>query len=225
MTHNHDEVVILLHGILRRAVSMRYLGKHLQRAGYDIINIPYPSTPFPIETLAETYIPEALAQSQTKSKVHFVGHSMGAIIVRYYLEKHSVENLGRVVMLAPPNHGSEVSDMLMRNPLLSGLYRKMFGVAGQQLGTDGICRQLKKVNYPLGVIAGDRSADPIFWYLLPKPNDGRVTVESTKVVGMKDHIVLNATHSFMVYNQDVIAQTLLFLQQERFILPNHGEPL
>jgi triacylglycerol lipase len=180
------------------------------------MNVGYPSRTATVEALAEQIIPEAVEECRRNgaAKIHFVTHSMGGILVRYYLSCHDLPELGRVVMLAPPNSGSEAVDTLRSN----FAFKWWNGPAGQQLGTgsDSLPRNLGPVNYETGVIAGDRSVNLLLSRFIPGPDDGKVSVAATKVDGMKDHIVIHATHTFIMNNSRVIDQTVFFLKQGKF---------
>jgi pimeloyl-ACP methyl ester carboxylesterase len=211
-----SECVILLHGLARTADSMRTLARRLTAEGYRVSNIDYPSRDHPIEVLANIAVKQGLAEcdKQSPSKIHFVTHSLGGILIRVYLETHKRTDIGRVVMLGPPNQGSEVADNLKNAPG----YELINGPAGMQLGTKSadIPKSLGPVDFELGVIAGTQSINLILSTLLPNPNDGKVSVESTKVEGMTDFIALPTTHPFMMKNDAVINQTVYFLQHGRF---------
>lgn len=217
MTVTHTapvEYVILLHGLARTHRSMTTLASALTTAGYHIINFSYPSTQYHIAQLAEDAVTAALAQCPKGSKVHFVTHSMGGILVRQYLQLHTIENLGRVVMLGPPNKGSEVVDRLKSLPG----FKLINGPAGMQLGTREIDfpRMLGAANFDVGIIAGTRSINLLLSSLLPSPNDGKVSVVNTQLDGMSDHISIPVTHPFMMRNKTVIAQVLHFLTHGKF---------
>lgn len=214
MTHPiNKECVILLHGLARSSGSMEKMATALRQAGYDVINIDYPSRSQPIETLAECAIGEALAQCHGKS-VSFVTHSMGGILVRQYLSQHTIENLNRVVMLGPPNKGTEIVDKLAHVPG----FHFINGDAGLQLGTSqlSVPNRLGKANFDVGIIAGTQSVNWLLSSLIPDTDDGKVSVESTKVDGMNDHIEMPTTHVFMMRNDAVIEQVLYYLKQGEF---------
>ncbi len=206
------EGVILLHGLARTSGSMTKLETALKRAGYAVVNIDYPSRGDSIDGLSKATIDSALVDPRIKrcTKVHFITHSLGGILVRVYLAQTTVPNLGRVVMLGPPNKGSEVVDRLRS----WSLFQKINGPVGQELGTDdkSVPNRLGPVAFELGVIAGDRSINWINSRMIAGPDDGKVSVERTKVDGMKEHIVMHVTHPMMMKNPKVITACLSFLK-------------
>ncbi len=210
---NINECVILLHGLARSAHSMDRMAQRLTEQGYQVLNIDYPSRAYPIEQLAEQTISDALAKCEGM-RVSFVTHSMGGILVRQFLSKHSIKNLNKVVMLGPPNKGSEVVDKLGNLPG----FHLLNGDAGLQLGTGALSvpNQLGKANFDVGIIAGTQSINLLLSSLIPDTDDGKVSVESTKVEGMNDHIEMPTTHVFMMRNDAVIDQVICYLKQGKF---------
>jgi triacylglycerol esterase/lipase EstA (alpha/beta hydrolase family) len=210
--HN-SECVILLHGLARMASSMEKIEKRLIKAKYSVINVNYPSRSYPLEELAEKVISEAISQCGVK-RINFVTHSMGGLLVRQYLSLHKIENLNRVVMLGPPNKGSEIVDKLGDIPG----FRLSNGAAGMQLGTDdfSVPKKLGKANFNVGIIAGTKSINWILSTLIPGIDDGKVSVINTKLDGMKDHIELETTHPFMMKNNEVIEQVVHYLRTGKF---------
>lgn len=207
--------VVLLHGLGRTHRSMRPLEEALQHMGYRVVNLGYPSRTHTLGELVDT-LAAALDRccGAGEGPVHFVTHSMGGILLRAYLEEHALPALGRVVMLSPPNQGSEVVDRLPED-----LLELLLGPASVRLGKDStsVPLHLGPVEFELGVIAGDLSLNPLFSFWLPGDDDGIVSVESTWVDGTDDFLVLPYSHTFIMRKDEVILQVLAFLDSGRFL--------
>ena len=209
------DCVILLHGLARSANSMQKMANELEKEGYQTVNIDYPSQKADIETLANEAIPRGLKNCTENKSVNFVTHSMGGILVRQYLSQHEIKQLNRTVMLGPPNKGSEVVDKIGD----WHFFKWLNGPAGQQLGTNqnSIPNKLGKVTFDLGVIAGSHSINFILSSIIPGDDDGKVSIENTKIEGMNDHLVMPVTHPLMMNNKKVIQQTVFYLQHGKFL--------
>jgi triacylglycerol lipase len=209
------ECVILLHGLARTSRSMQKMATALEQEGYNVLNMEYQSREYSIEELTASVIPAAIRGCGTDAvKIHFVAHSLGAILIRHYLTINSLPSLGRVVMLSPPNQGSEAVDILKKMPGFLWLN----GPAGGQLGTDAdsIPLQLPSVDYEVGVITGDRTINFILSGIIPGIDDGKVSIKRAQVAGMTDFLIVHHTHPYIMKADDVIAQTLFFLRHGRF---------
>jgi len=119
-----------------------------------------------------------------------------------------------VVMMAPPNHGSEIIDRLRANPIS----RRFLGVASKELGTrsDDLPQRLGPIHFECGVIAGDRSLNPLLSSMLSGPNDGKVTVESARLHGMSDFLILHSGHTWLMWRERTLRQIDCFLESGHF---------
>lgn len=206
--------VVLLHGFGRSAGSMTLFEEALSKRGYTVHNLGYPSRAASIEALAGR-LAQAVARccDDPRQPVHFVTHSMGGILVRAYLDGHRPANLGRVVMLAPPNHGSEWVDTLRKLPFFG-----LAGPAAAELGTDADSapRRLPPVDFELGVLIGGRSWNPLGSWLIPGRDDGTVSHASARVEGMTDFRVVPQNHTFIVRSPAVAWEVIYFLEHGEF---------
>ena len=206
--------VILLHGLARSPASMRPVENKLLQAGYPVVNFGYDSTDYSIEELAVLTVEAALDECELKEPAHFVTHSMGGILLRRYAFEKGDERIDRVVMLGPPNQGSETVDHLGD----LWLFDAINGPAGAQLGTaaDSMPNSLGPVGFELGVIAGTKSFNPLFSYWLAGNDDGKVAVARAKVAGMTAFRTIPNTHTFMMSAEVALDEILYFLRTGRF---------
>ncbi|MFP4098851.1 MAG: esterase/lipase family protein [Alphaproteobacteria bacterium] len=220
---NQKDKVVLLHGIARTVRSMRPIENALRNMGYETLSITYASLRKSIDDIAaflrDTYLTGDFWEKDQYNghqcnKVHFVTHSMGGLVVRRFLDRYKAHipegRLGRVVMIAPPNGGSEVSDLIHR----SLPYKWFYGPAGQELTSIAQSRNEGDIYYDLAVIAGRKSCPYIVAGLvIPGENDGRVSVEKTKIAGMRAHVTVNSSHTFIISNSLVHKYILDFLRE------------
>ena len=216
---NPDEpthCVVLLHGIGGFALLLKSMELSLEEQGYFVANVTYSSLADPIESLAVEAVEEGLGKcaAQGLSRIHFVTHSMGGILVRQYLSQESIEGLERVVMLAPPNQGSRFADYLGDSPL--GKVYEPDALAQLGTGEESVPRRLEAPDFELGVIAGTRNLRKLIPGTPSEPSDGVVTIEETRAPGMKDFLLAPATHTTIVWNDEVQRQTAHFLRNGQF---------
>jgi pimeloyl-ACP methyl ester carboxylesterase len=213
--------LVLLHGLGRTRFSLWPVAREAQRRGYHVHNLGYPSRRAPIERLADD-VGARIRALAGDAPVDVVTHSMGGIVLRAAVASGSLpaDRVRRVVMLAPPNHGSELADRL-RDYLA---YRLATGPAGQQIGTspESVPRRLPPPPFEVGIIAGRRSNNPLFANVLGAESDGKVTVASARVDGMRDLVVVDRSHTFLMWAPDVLAHTFAFLESGRFV-PRAGQ--
>jgi len=212
--HDSTEQVVLLHGLGRTGTAMFLLQKRIRDAGFATHSIEYASLQEPPDVILEKVSEQIKLCCQEDSRpVHFVAHSLGGLIVRAYLDQKPLENLGRVVLLGTPNQGSELVDIYGDSWLF-----KIIGPTARLLGTDdnSFPNRIGPPYYPLGIIAGTSSFNPITDDHLPGPDDGLVSVRSTKIDGMTDFLLVDTSHSMMRYNEAVANETIHFLKKGRF---------
>ena len=206
------EIVVMLHGLGRTSLSLAWAENRLRRAGFRPLNIGYPSRRHSIPELAR-HVADRLSRANG-GRTHFLTHSLGGIILRYLHDHGLIENLGRVVMLAPPNQGSQLAERFRTHPL----YRLALGPVGQQLGTAdaSVPRELGPVDFELGVIVGNRPFNPLT-HLIAGENDGLVAVDEARVEGMADFLVVNCGHTFIMNDSTVLEETTHFFEHGRFL--------
>jgi len=207
--------VVLLHGLGRTAKSMAYMEGRLAAAGYTVNNYDYQSRKNEIGSLVDDlqeYLEDCCLQEGTS--LNFVTHSLGGILVRALIAEKRPGNLARVVMLSPPNGGSEVVDYIKDYSLFAAI----FGPASMQLSTDpeSIPNRLGPADFELGIITGDRTIDPISSWIIPGRDDGKVAIERTKLDGMADFLVKHVSHAYIMEEPEVVEEVIHFLQQGRF---------
>ncbi len=215
IAQNNNESVILLHGLGDVKLSMLKLENALKDEGYTTKNIGYSTIGETIESLADKELSEVIERYKKIGfdKIHFVTHSMGGLIVRYYLQEHDLPPGSRIIMLSPPNHGSEIADHFLE----SKFYKLIVGDVGKELATDSsILLELKPIVQEVGIIAGNKSSNPYFSKIIPGEDDGRVAVDNTKLIEMKDFLIVPSTHLTIKYNDEVIKQTAFFLKNGIF---------
>ncbi len=207
--------VVVLHGLGRSSTSMWLLASRLTQAGFEVHNLDYPSTEATINQLVEMLDGEVeRCCLSSKNPLHFVTHSLGGILVRAYIAQKRPHNLGRVVMLSPPNQGSQLVDELRDNPL----FQWATGPAGQELGTDpsNLPNRLGPADFEVGIITGSQSLNPLTSWLVTGEDDGKVSVESAQLKGMADFLVVPNTHTFIMNSSQVAQEVVHFLEHGSF---------
>ena len=215
MVEQNGDAIVFLHGLGRTWLSMSWLASKARGRGYVVVNHGYRSRRHSIAEHAEQ-LRIVTGAIDVPGRIHFITHSLGGIVVRAMLADRATrpERLGRVVMLAPPNQGSELADLLAENPL----FHAVLGPAAGELGTHegSTPNRLGPVDFDVGVITGDRSIGPMASKVFPGPADGKVSVERAQVEGMRDFLVVRRSHSFIMYGGDVAEAAFHFLENGKF---------
>ena len=216
---SRNEIVILIHGLRGNTDDMQIITDYLKEYNFETVNFVYPSKDDKIQNLAEIFLkPEVLKQIEKQPKqIHFVTHSMGGIVLRSYLVNHLTEIdsiLGKVIMISPPNKGSDVSEFFKKTML----YQKRYGISGQQIGYD-INKQVglsDSVSYNPGIIAGTDTQFPYFSYFIKGDDDGKISTERTKLKGMGDYIEMHFPHDTIMEQKEVAKQVLHYIENSEF---------
>ena len=205
-----DATIVLLHGQRRTRLSMVVLGKRFRSAGYQTLNFPYNQTIHSLDEISGQLV-EFIGQKVKTSDYHLIGHSLGNVIIRNAFRKDYPDGLGKIVMLAPPNQPAHLAKCFKNNLI----YRVFTGDSGQKLSEEKFYRDLPIPRVPFGVIAGDKGQRLTF----SEPNDGVVTVESTKLEGMADWVLLHHGHTFIMNCKDTFEHCVRFIESGRFKQP------
>lgn len=202
MPNRSPDLVVLLHGMGRTSYSMVPLKEALERAGFDVLNIGYSSTCCGIAELGERVRLQIAAERGSHARVHFVGHSLGAIIARLILsDSTAVPGARRLVMLAPPNQGSKSADFFA--PVAGWLLEPM-----DELRTDSTST-VRRMPTPRGIEIG----------VIAARDDGKVMMDDTHLPNEAAHVVVDGYHTFIMRREDVHQLTIHFLREGRFVTP------
>lgn len=220
MSHEAEkECVILVHGLGRTSRSMLPIKKFLEVNGYSVISCSYPTRSGDIREIANKHLGEAIREGQSfhvngdkPNRLHFVTHSLGGILVRQYLQENPLKSLGKIVMLAPPNKGSELADFLGKY----SMFRWILGETILQLGTNALPANLKPIQGTIGVIAGKSPVKSLFSFVFPGESDGKVSLSSTRLEEMADFLEVRSGHTFIMRKRQVLEEILQFLQHGCF---------
>lgn len=222
-TETSDNFVILVHGLRANSKTFLKMEKALLAEGYNICRVDYPSTEYTIEALADTVLIEAVHRCHQagSDSLYFVGHSMGGILIRYFLQENEVSPLGKVVFISAPNHGTELVNKLE----WSTLFQKFNGPGGMQLGAaeDDFIQSLELPDYNFAVIMSERSINPVESMLISGKDDGRVPIESARLEGMQDFVLVKTNHHFSMKNDATIKQVISYLKTGQFVKDLHTD--
>ena len=215
---SEKEFVFVLHGLAGSKLMISPLANRIEDAGFETLIIDYKTLgTSPEEIMVEVSTKFEEAMPDTNYTVHFVGYSLGSIVIRAYLDRNKVSNLGRVVLIAPPNKGSPVADIFKDTWIID-----LFGETINSLGTDSTSfpNSIGDPYYPVGIIAGIGTSSFNNFYL-PGLDDGIVPLESTRLNNTTDMIVLDESHVWMKFKKIIANQTIEFLKNGKFERENN----
>lgn len=225
------KAVVLLHGLAHDRTCLRDLGRYLQKhSEYVVLNFEYPGTHQSIGDDAKA-LASVISHFDGMEEINFVAHSMGNIVVRHYLADQTDSQKGlrpdprirRMVMLGPPNHGSTLASSLADN----GAFKAFLGKPAQELGRQWAWEAVNLITpqFEFGILAGGLGNKFGFNPFLGGDDDGVVTVDSTRLAGASDFLLLPVMHLPMVSDTRVFRYTLSFLQNGYFVSPDRRQPI
>ncbi|MGL4767394.1 MAG: esterase/lipase family protein [Formosimonas sp.] len=205
------EQVVFIHGLGRTPRSLRRLGRHLTAHGFVCQYFAYNSRRASIEHIVQQL------HEQMPAHAHMVTHSLGGIVARAYAAQYPAHS-GRMVMLAPPHHGSEIIDFWWRGAWRHAFFKATMGDLALSLhtGQGSLPNQLPVLpSHSIGIIAGTRSLE--FWFngLFTTPHDGKVSVASTRLA-QHAHVSVHATHTWLMNHPHTRTQCVHFLHHGQF---------
>lgn len=202
-----SHTIVLLQGMGRGRASLWVLDTRLQQAGYTVFSFPYTAHKKSIDGLADELCGFIRERVKTE-RYHLIAHSLGNVIIRAAFQSGLPPGLDRIVMLAPPNQTADLARALRD----SKIYQWFTGESGQQLASDEFYARLPLPTAEFGVIAGDRGQSLI----IKEPNDGVISVENTRLTGMKDWVVVHESHNFIMNSRMVAALCISFIERGMF---------
>ena len=220
----NKDIVIVFHGIYGKAKTLNAITDTLEKEGYSGINIQYPTTEDTVEEITEKYIAPNVdsvvktveeenilrrKQGLPEIKINFIVHSMGTGVLRYYLKTHELNNLGKVVFISPPSHGSQLSD----NPI-SDIIKDTLGEAVKQFKTssDSFVNSLGEPDYQCYVMIGNKSSNFLYSILIPGIDDGMVPFKTSRLNNCNYKVIENATHTTILKDQRTLNEIVDYLK-------------
>lgn len=210
MSNATKEKIFLIHGLFMHGVVMQFMQRQLQRRGYEVVVFSYRSVYRPLADNADALVDFVKQHSDDSESKHFVGHSLGGLLIRLAYERAPQLFNGRIVTIGTPHNGSEVAERVaksLHNAVLGGAFKE--ALDGDLPPWQG--------EVQLGSIAGSKSIGiAMAMPDLPCPNDGTVTVAETRLAGQTDHASVTLSHTAMLYSKRVVNLTDAFLQHGHF---------
>lgn len=211
------DTVVIIHGLRWWTMGgMDSMARRFHNAGYRVVLVRYPSRKLTCDDIENGFVAKSVQAANTNRNqpIHFVAHSLGAVITHCYLQNNPPPNLGRVVFLGTPHHGTELADLIAermpRSVRIIGPAAAKLVTTSDKLGT------LRPPKFPLGVIMGDRGNYLFLSAFIPGPDDGVVAVSSGQIKGAADTLVLHEGHVEMIRSPEVFAQCKRFIETGRF---------
>ena len=211
-------VFIIFHGIYGESKDLQHISNILNVKGYPVVNIQYPTTTHPIEEMTEKYITPVIekqiknlnilnsnlkTEDQKNLKINFIVHSMGSVLLRYYLKNHKIDNMGKVMFISPPSHGSPLSD----NPISDSI-PYFLGPAVSQIKTDknSFINTLGEPDYQCYILIGDHSDNFLYSFIIPGKDDGMIPFSTAGLQSCSMKVIINTTHTSILESEDTFRE-------------------
>lgn len=225
------KVVVVLHGLVRSRQSMKGLVKYLHEHGeYSVVNVSYASTREPVGKHAKSLASVIGHLGPKVTEINFVAHSLGNLVIRHYLgdqiaaeDKQPDPRIKRIVMLAPPNNGSQFAIKFGDNKI----FKAIWGTSGVELAKDWkiLQQKLATPTQEFGIIAGGRGEESGRNPLLLGDDDFVVTLEETRLPGAHDFTVVPVLHSLIMDDAKTREYALRFLWHGYFVDKDQRQPI
>ena len=202
--------VILVHGLLMSGHVFYPVGAHLARQGFLSILYDYPTRRACVEEHGAALCAfiekemESMRESEA-GKLHFVTHSMGGLLLRVALRQLSPGTrsaIGRIVMITPPNKGSDVAEAVLRKLFFAEKIVKCLPDLSSVPHSFANTFPEPDETFEIGIIAGS--------------HDRKVAVPSTHLAHERDHLILQSSHTAILFRKQTVHQTVHFLLHGTF---------
>ncbi len=210
----NNHLVVLAHGILKDGRDMRFIEKGLVENGFKTVSVDLPLTFGSLQDAYKAMKRQVGHMFNEYETVHFVGYSMGGLVIQKFLSLNKINNLGNCVFIASPSKGSRLADIADSIPLLGKIFKPLKDLRTRRK-LDNFFKFNRKIR--LGIIAGTKNKQLLSKLFMSKNSDGMVEVHSTKLDEMHEFTVFPYAHKDIHFQEDVVDSVCYFIKHGTFI--------